>query len=104
MPARPKRTPVDGPVARTAWPFTVQVAGVRTSIRLEPEFRRAFAEMAEREGIAISALVTQINAERGAASLTAAVRTRVVRYWYEAFKSAPAAHQAADQQQRASST
>ena len=40
------------------------LAGHRTSVALEPEFWDALADIAEREGKALSALVAAVDAER----------------------------------------
>jgi len=40
------------------------LSGHRTSVALEPEFWAALGEIAEAEGVPLSALVTRIDAER----------------------------------------
>ncbi|MBK3735695.1 hypothetical protein GAY29_21855 [Azospirillum brasilense] len=60
------------------------VAGRRTSMRLEPAFWDALEEIAEREGLTVSALCTRL-AERVEAldtnSLSSAVRVYVMEYF-----------------------
>lgn len=56
------------------------VGGHRTSIRLEPEFWEALAEIAEREGQTIHHLCTEIDRAARELSRTAAVRIFVVAY------------------------
>ncbi len=41
------------------------LSGHRTSVALEPEFWAALAQAAQRQEMALSALVTRIDAERG---------------------------------------
>jgi predicted DNA-binding ribbon-helix-helix protein len=41
------------------------LSGHRTSVALEPEFWTALAEIAKRDGLALSALVTRIDSQRG---------------------------------------
>ncbi|TWA87147.1 putative DNA-binding ribbon-helix-helix protein [Azospirillum brasilense] len=62
----------------------VMVAGRRTSMRLEPAFWDALADIADREGLTVSALCTRL-AERVEAldtnSLSSAVRVYVMEYF-----------------------
>ena len=55
----PQIPPYHPPVKRS-----VQIAGHKTSISLEPLFWEMLKEAAEREGTAINALVARIDAER----------------------------------------
>ncbi len=41
------------------------LSGHRTSVALEPEFWTTLAEIAKRDGLALSALVTRIDSQRG---------------------------------------
>ena len=50
----------------------IYVNGHRTSIRLEPEFWSAFADIAKRENITIDELCTEIDRGAGKLSRTAA--------------------------------
>lgn len=70
-------TPYHPPVKRS-----VEIAGHKTSISLEPVFWDMLRTAAEREGLPINALVARINAERIRAEtppgLASAVRVWVV--------------------------
>ena len=60
----------------------VTVNGRRTSIRLEPEMWDALEEIAKREGVRVSDVVSRIDREmRGASGLTARVRVFVLGYF-----------------------
>lgn len=58
----------------------ITVNGHRTSIRLEPEFWSAFADIAKREYITIDELCTEIDRGAGKLSRTAAVRVFTTCY------------------------
>ncbi len=45
--------------------LSFSLSGHRTSVALEPEFWAALTEIARQDGMALSALVTRIDAERG---------------------------------------
>lgn len=95
---RPARAiPPSRPVKRS---FTL--AGHRTSISLESAFWDALREAAAAEGLSLAALVGRIDAERGSAGLSGAVRVWVLDYYRRATLSArpvptdsPSAHRAA---------
>jgi predicted DNA-binding ribbon-helix-helix protein len=70
LPRRPKK-----PVVKR----TVYVAGRRTGMRLEDEFWEGLVETAKERGVSASALVTIINADRGHANLSSAVRLFVLK-------------------------
>ena len=53
--------------------------GHRTSVTLEPEFWKAFREIAGEDGKAINLLAAEIDAERGEANLASAIRVYVLR-------------------------
>ncbi len=61
----------------------VTVNGRRTSLRLEPEMWDALEEIAKREGVRVSDLVSRIDREvrGGASGLTARVRVFVLGYF-----------------------
>jgi predicted DNA-binding ribbon-helix-helix protein len=64
----------------------VVVNGRRTSLRLEPEMWEALAEIAQREGVSVSQVISRIDREvrQGAwqgAGLTARVRVFVLGYF-----------------------
>ncbi|MGQ0673205.1 MAG: ribbon-helix-helix domain-containing protein [Hyphomicrobium sp.] len=52
--------------------------GHRTSISLEPPFWDALKSAAARDGVSLASLVARIDAERGAAGLSSAVRVWVL--------------------------
>jgi len=54
------------------------IAGHRTSVSLEDAFWNALAELARQEGCSVSALVGEIDARRGAAGLSSAIRVHVL--------------------------
>lgn len=59
---------------------SVTLKGHRTSISLEDEFWREFRLIAQDKGIALNALVAEIDAERGMeAGLASAIRIYVLR-------------------------
>ncbi|MEL6373903.1 MAG: ribbon-helix-helix domain-containing protein [Pseudomonadota bacterium] len=55
--------------------------GHRTSISLEAPFWEALREIALARGLSLAALVTEIDAARGAAGLSSAVRVYVLAYY-----------------------
>ena len=55
------------------------VAGHRTSISLEREFWEALRAIAARRGHSLAALVAEIDAARGRANLSSAIRVFVLR-------------------------
>jgi predicted DNA-binding ribbon-helix-helix protein len=64
------------PVKRS---FTIK--GHRTSISVEAPFWEALRQIAAAENITLAALVATIDAERGAAGLSSAVRVWVLDYF-----------------------
>ena len=54
------------------------IAGHRTSVSLEDAFWDALAELARQKGCSVSALVGEIDARRGAAGLSSAIRVHVL--------------------------
>jgi predicted DNA-binding ribbon-helix-helix protein len=59
----------------------VVVAGRRTSVRLEPLMWDALRDIAHRLGATTHDLVTEIDRERTASSLTAAIRVFIVDFY-----------------------
>ena len=53
---------------------SIAIAGHRTSVSLEAAFWSALKRLAERDGISLAALVARIDAGRGAANLSSALR------------------------------
>ncbi len=59
----------------------VTVAGRRTSIRLEPDMWEALHQVCRREDKALNEVVTEIDRQRVASSLTAAIRVYLLAYF-----------------------
>ena len=59
----------------------VTVGALRTSMRLEPEFWAALADIARTEDLSLDALCSLIDARRGAVSRTAAMRLFATAYF-----------------------
>lgn len=55
------------------------VAGHRTSISLEDAFWRALKGAAQSRGLSVAALVAEIDAARGGANLSSAIRVHLLR-------------------------
>jgi predicted DNA-binding ribbon-helix-helix protein len=62
---------------------SLSIAGHRTSIALEPEFWAALEAMARDRGMAIAALIREIDETRQTPNLSSAVRLAALR-WYQA--------------------
>jgi predicted DNA-binding ribbon-helix-helix protein len=62
----------------------VVVAGHRTSVRLEPTMWEALREIARHRQTTLHDLVTQIDRQREASSLTAAIRVYIVDFYRSA--------------------
>ena len=56
------------------------IKGHRTSISLEAEFWEALKVAAQEDGLALAALIGQIDRERGMSGLSSAVRIWLLRY------------------------
>jgi len=56
----------------------LSVAGHRTSVSLEGAFWRGLQRIASERGISVNALATKIDAERGEANLSSAIRVYVL--------------------------
>jgi len=59
----------------------IVVGGRRTSVRLEPTMWEALREISRRREMSLHALVTEIDRERTASSLTAAIRVYIVDFY-----------------------
>lgn len=59
----------------------ISVHGRRTSLRLEPEYWAALADIAEREKITIHRLCSEIDKDAGELNRTAATRLFIVSYF-----------------------
>jgi len=57
---------------------SLMIAGHRTSISLEDAFWRQLKEAAAAEGLSLAALVARVDAGRGAANLSSALRVFVL--------------------------
>jgi predicted DNA-binding ribbon-helix-helix protein len=57
---------------------SLTLKGHRTSVSLEPEFWRAFREIAAAEGRGLNALAAEIDAGRGDRGLASAIRVYVL--------------------------
>ncbi len=55
------------------------IAGHRTSVSLEDDFWTGLRDIAARRGISLAGLVAEIDAERGEANLSSAIRVFVFR-------------------------
>ena len=59
----------------------IVVDGHRTSVRLEPVMWDALHDIAHRRQVTVDALVTEVNSQRSASSLTAAIRIYIVEFY-----------------------
>ena len=59
---------------------SVTIAGHRTSLSLEPEFWDALKELAAQSGMALPALIADIDGARGGRNLSSAARLRVLAW------------------------
>jgi predicted DNA-binding ribbon-helix-helix protein len=57
------------------------VGGRRTSVRLEPAMWEALQDIARRQRVSVHDLVTEIDREREASNLTAAIRVYIVDFY-----------------------
>lgn len=57
---------------------SVVIAGHRTSISLENAFWRALKDIAAADGVSLAALVARVDAGRGTANLSSALRVHVL--------------------------
>lgn len=60
---------------------SITIAGHRTSISLEDVFWDALRDIAEGEGRSLSRLISAIDAMRGEANLSSAIRVHVLRHY-----------------------
>jgi predicted DNA-binding ribbon-helix-helix protein len=58
---------------------SVAIAGHRTSVSLEPPFWDALKEIAAERALSVQALIGDIDAARGGANLSSAIRVFVLR-------------------------
>jgi predicted DNA-binding ribbon-helix-helix protein len=64
---------------------SVVIAGHRTSVSLEDAFWRALKDIAAQESVSLAALIARIDAERGEANLSSALRVFVLERVMERF-------------------
>ncbi len=57
------------------------VAGHRTSVSLEAAFWDGLREWAQERGMSVAALVAEVDAARGQANLSSALRVRLLDYY-----------------------
>jgi len=62
---------------------SITIKGRNTTVSLEPQFLAALKEIATWRGTSVSALVTNVNADRGNANLCSAIRVFVLRYYQD---------------------
>jgi predicted DNA-binding ribbon-helix-helix protein len=62
----------------------IVVGGHRTSVRLEPLMWDSLREIARHRGMGLNDLVTEIDGQREALSLTAAIRVYIVDFYRHA--------------------
>ncbi|HEV2335314.1 MAG TPA: ribbon-helix-helix domain-containing protein [Stellaceae bacterium] len=79
LPRRPRRTHETLPSSLVI--HNVVVGGHRTSVRLEPVMWEALHDIAQRLRLTTHDLVTDIDRERTASSLTAAIRVYIVDFY-----------------------
>src|SRR3954451_229723 len=83
--ALPRRTPqAHRPAASSLVIRNVVVGGHRTSVRLEPVMWEALRDISLRRKATIHDVVTKIDRERTASSLTAAIRVYIVDFYRSA--------------------
>ncbi len=71
-------TPRDGAIEARVVKRSLVVAGHRTSVSLEDAFWRRLQGIAAGRGLSVNALVAAIDASRGAANLSSALRVYVL--------------------------
>ncbi|HKS87897.1 MAG TPA: ribbon-helix-helix domain-containing protein [Stellaceae bacterium] len=91
-PRRPDRP--EEPAASSLVIRNIVVGSHRTSVRLEPVMWEALHEIARRRHMTIHDLVTAVDRERTASSLTAAIRVYIVDFYRDAALRAAAARSA----------
>lgn len=68
---------------------SVVIAGHRTSVSLEDAFWRALKEIAAQEGVSLAALIARVDAGRGEANLSSALRVFVLERALDARETSP---------------
>lgn len=70
--------PASESASRRVVKHSIVIAGHRTSVSLEDAFWRALKDIAAADGMSLAALVAQVDAGRGAANLSSALRVFVL--------------------------
>ncbi len=78
-PRKPAGQKTSGTAPTAIVKHSLVVAGHRTSVSLEDAFWSALKEMARERGHSIAALVAEIDAARGDANLSSAIRVYLLR-------------------------
>ncbi len=79
LPRRLRRNHDDAPSSLVI--HNIVVGGHRTTVRLEPAMWDALHDIAGRQQVTLNDLVTSIDRERTASSLTAAIRVYIVDFY-----------------------
>ena len=66
---------------------SIRIGHRNTSVTLEAPFWDGLKEIANERGLTMSALVTGVNADRGNANLSSAIRVFVLRYYQDQISS-----------------
>lgn len=90
FPRRPRRDHESVPSSLVI--HNVIVAGHRTSVRLEPVMWDALRDIARRQRVSVHDLVTEIDRDRTASTLTAAIRVYIVSFYRAAALRTARAH------------
>ncbi|MGO8739606.1 ribbon-helix-helix domain-containing protein [Rhodoblastus sp.] len=72
-------TPAPGRIRK----HSLVIAGHGTSVSLEAAFWDALREWAQERGMSVAALVAEVDAARGEANLSSALRVRLLEYFRE---------------------
>ncbi|HYP58336.1 MAG TPA: ribbon-helix-helix domain-containing protein [Beijerinckia sp.] len=78
------KTPADA--SASIIKHSIAIAGHRTSISLEAAFWDGLKQIAAMRGVSLAALVAEIDAARGAANLSSAIRVFVLKTAMEKFQ------------------
>jgi len=62
---------------------SIYIKGRTPGVSLEPQFWAALEEIATERGMSVSALVTNVDADRGNGNLCSAIRLFVLRYYQD---------------------
>ena len=81
-------TPQDASSRRVV-KHSVVIAGHRTSVSLEDAFWRALKGIATKEGVSLAALIARVDARRGDANLSSALRVFVLERALDARETPP---------------